>query len=397
MKKIIIIISLVIVLSLIMGVSFFLIFNKKIKQTLAISEKQASQIEAMIKQRRQEKENLEQGDAADLFAKNGIIKILFIGLDNRIGQTSGHCDAIQLIEINKTKHTITITAVPRGTYSPLPVPGNGTGYQPTDYYIANACDVGGLDFGVKQIEKILGQKADYLVFMGFSQALGIFRYLDLPANETMQWLRLRQPYAIGEPQRARNHSNFIKQMIIKFSPQINSKTNLALAPLIFQLIRTDLTFNQGMALAKTVAEMDISNQPEYITLLMRPPYDVHDIPYTQENLNENIETLLKPIADIIPEGAYAGQTEEEAQQELLNKIKDGLTDEEFVKWAFANYLWLQIEDETQRETTHYELLERYINLLDNPEERNQIITDYIIEKEDLGQDIWSQQGRDLIF
>ncbi|PIR99002.1 hypothetical protein COT87_01740, partial [Candidatus Collierbacteria bacterium CG10_big_fil_rev_8_21_14_0_10_44_9] len=69
---------------------------------------------------------------------------------------------------------------------------------------------------VKQIERILGKQADYLAIVGFSQTLGILRNLQLPAVDTLRWLRHRQSYAVGEPQRAHNHSTFIKQMTIKY-------------------------------------------------------------------------------------------------------------------------------------------------------------------------------------
>ena len=391
MKKFILI--LIIILILVAGGLFFVWQRVSnffvLSEEAEVNKKQEQQIQNMIDERRNQ--SLESDDT-DPFGKDGLAKILFIGLDNRIGETNGHCDAIQLIEINKIKQTITVTAVPRGTYSPLP----GTGHQPTDYYVSKSCEVGGLDYGVKQIEKILGQQADYLVFVGFSQAIGIFRQLDLPAEETMQWLRLRQGYAIGEPQRARNHSTFIKQMMTKFSPQLSSSVNFPLGYMLFKLIKTDLTFNQGLKLAEEVVKFDLSNHPDRIQLLMRPAYDVKDIEYDPDKLNENISALINPIADIIPEGAYSGETQEASQQRILEHINKGLDDPEFVDWAFTNYLWLQIADENQRETIHYSLLEKYISGLDNQDDRDKIITDYIIEMENLDQDVWVKKAKDLL-
>jgi hypothetical protein len=46
--------------------------------------------------------------------------------------------------------------------------------------------------------------------------LGILRNLKLPTTDTLRWLRHRQGYAIGEPQRAHNHSTFLKQLILRF-------------------------------------------------------------------------------------------------------------------------------------------------------------------------------------
>jgi anionic cell wall polymer biosynthesis LytR-Cps2A-Psr (LCP) family protein len=391
MKKILIIIAIVLILA---GVGSFFVWQKVSSYFALSSEAEANkeqeqQIQTMIDDRRKQ---ASESDNTDPFGEDGIVKILFIGLDNRIGETNGHCDAIQLIEINKLKQTVTVTAVPRGTYSPLP----GTGHLATDYYVSKSCEVGGIEYGVKQIEKILAQKADYLVFMGFSQAMGIFRELDLPAEETMQWLRMRQGYAIGEPQRAKNHSTFIKQMMIKYAPQLKSKVNLPLGYMIFKLLRTDLTLNQALILAEEINKLDLPNHTERIQLLMRPAYDVKDISYDPEKINEHIDSLLNPIAKAIPEGAYTGETLEQSQQKVLDNINNGLEDSEFVRWAFSNYVWLQIDDEAVRETKHYEILQKYVALLTDNNEKKLAITDYIIEMEDLGKADWALKGKELL-
>jgi hypothetical protein len=384
MKKNLLIIGLIIILG---GTCVFIIGIKL--KNLFTAQAQEKQIQNLISERKNQ--NLS-GSDSDPFGADNKVKILFIGLDNRLGETNGHCDAIQFIEIDRQKLNITITAVPRGTYAPLP----GTGHQPTDYYVSKACEVGGLDYGVKQIEKILGQKADYVVFLGFSEAMGIFRQLKLPANETMQWLRLRQGYAIGEPQRARNHSNFIKEMIVKFTPEINSPANLPLEYLGFKMLRTDLSLKQAQMIAQEVVKIDLPNNPSRIQLLMRPAYTVQDIEYDPENLSEKMNSLIKPIADIIPEGAYTGVTEDVAQTKLLQNIENGLVDADFVRWAYNNYLWLQIEDAKARELTHYNILVKYIFLLKNQVEKDQVIADYIIEMQDLGQNDWAQKGKELL-
>ncbi|MCX6739845.1 MAG: hypothetical protein NTZ49_01285 [Candidatus Parcubacteria bacterium] len=381
------IIFIIILLLIILGIFFVYSF---LKSSTSLNNKvQESQIEQLISARRQQSQS---GEESDPFGKDNLVKILFIGLDNRIGQTNGHCDAIQLIEINRLTQKITITAVPRGTYSPLP----GTGHLSTDYYVSKACEIGGIDYGVKQIEKILGQKPDYVVFVGFSEAIGIFRQLKLPTTETMQWLRLRQGYAIGEPQRARNHSTFIKQMIIKFTPQIDSGFSMPVKYLMYKLVRTDITFKQAQLLAEEVKKMDTPNHPERIQLLMRPAYAVQDIAYDPEKINEYVDRLIKPIAKVIPEGAYSGQSQEQVQQKILDNINNGLKNPEFVIWAYQNYAWLQLEDETQREQAHFDLLNFYLPLINDAKSKDQVLADYIIEMEDRGFTDWAQRGKDLL-
>jgi len=81
-----------------------------------IEEKEDEAIENLLQTRREEIEKDAQGDP---FGEDGIVRILFLGLDKRVGESKGHCDAIQLVTVNKKRQEVTITAVPRGTYAPL--------------------------------------------------------------------------------------------------------------------------------------------------------------------------------------------------------------------------------------------------------------------------------------
>ncbi|KKS31859.1 MAG: hypothetical protein UU93_C0013G0014 [Candidatus Amesbacteria bacterium GW2011_GWA2_42_12] len=307
-------------------------------------------------------------DTADPFDEDGIVRVLFIGLDKRVGQENGHCDAIQLITLDQGSGTINITAVPRGTYSPLP-PGKGV--TSSDYYVSNACGLGGLDYGIKQIEKILGVKSDYLVVVGFSETLGILRNLGLPTTETLQWLRNRHGYAIGEPQRAHNHSTFIKQMLIKFAPTEKSSINTALQYLVYKIVKTDLSFAQAQKIIATISAMDIANHPEKIQLSMRPLYAIQDIPYDPQHIGEYLDQTLGPIKHLLNKDDYSGTSEETIQAKLLSIIEKNKNNPEFVSWAYQNNIWLQIEDNEKRLAVQYDLLvstkkfERFLREISN--------------------------------
>ncbi len=348
------------------------------------------EINGLLNSRREE---TEESEPADPFGKDGIARILLIGLDRRTGDTKGHCDAIQLVEIDQKNHKVSITALPRGTYSPLPP---GEKHLPSDYYVSKACEVGGLEYGISQMEKILGKKADYLVVIGFSEALGIFRSLGLPTTETLQWLRQRQGYAIGEPQRAHNHSTFIKQMMIKFIPERSSKINTALEYIIYKIVKTDLTFAETRALVDTLSAMDLENHTERISLAMRPAYIVQDIPYAEEYLGEYVEKMIKPIKEVLPGGDYSGLSEEEAQAKLLEIIEEKQKDADFILWAFENNIWLQIEDKDKRLAAQYDFLESYLPLLSEKSERENLLTDYILEMENYEEFFWAEKGKDLL-
>ena len=330
----------------------------------------------------------------DPFGEDGVVHVLFVGLDKRAGQEAGHCDAIQLISIDTNDiGKITITAVPRGTYSPLP-PGKGT--TSTDYYVSNACGLGGLDYGINQIEKILGVESDYLAVVGFSETMGILRYLHLPTTETLQWLRNRHGYTIGEPQRAHNHSTFIKQMIIKFVPTTQTKLNTALQYLVYNLIKTDLSFEQTQKILDAVSTMDIANHPEKIQLTMRPFYSVQDISYDPENVTEYLEQTLGPIAHLLSKDDYSNLSEETVQANLLSIIEKNKNNPEFISWAYENNFWLQIEDNEQSLAVQFDLLKDYLPLLSDSSKRQSILADYILEMENRGEPVWQTKGKDLL-
>lgn len=332
-------------------------------------------------------------DGADLFGADNKVKILLIGLDKRAGATVGHCDVIQFVIIDRQAKTATITAVPRGTYSPLP---KGLGATSSDYYIANACGLGGLDYGIKQIEKILGQKADYLMVIGFSETLGILRNLKLPTTETLQWLRERQGYAIGEPQRAHNHSTFIKQMIIKFLGDKNSKLDRALQYVIYKIVQTDMSFAQAQVIADALAEMKLADHPDNILLTMRPTYSVQDIPYSSEKVGEYLESMLGPIKERLSKDDYSGASQAEIEAKLLKLIGEKINDKDFVFWAFENNLWLQIENNQNRLFVQYDILNKYLPQLATSTVRQAVIADYILEMENYGEAFWAAKGKELL-
>jgi hypothetical protein len=367
-------------------VAYAAVLYKKAADVRRLSEATRAQVQTLIDAKRPTQEN------ENPFGADGKTRVLLIGLDARAGEPLAHCDAIQLIEIDSTAQRVTITAVPRGTYAPLP----GTGHAPGDYYVSNACAIGGLPYGIEQIEKILGVKHDHLVFVGFSQVLGVVRQLGLPATETLQWLRLRQSYAVGEPQRAHNHSTFLKELLVRFTPASLSGLSVAWQYPLYTMVDTDLTFGQGQGLVRALIAMDLSKHPERIELAMRPSYAVAEIAYDPEHLDEYITSMLSPIAPFIPEGAYTGVTQAEAQQRLMDLINAKVEDAAFVSEAYEQRLWLQIEDAGARESVHFALVSRFAAQVKDVQSRRKLLAEYVLEMEYAQEDAWEQAGRELL-
>jgi anionic cell wall polymer biosynthesis LytR-Cps2A-Psr (LCP) family protein len=394
-KKAIVIILILIIFGL--GAWFFgqkIFLNKaeaaQRKTEQALKKAREDEINSAVNSRRAENAGK---DNVDVFGADNQVKILLIGLDKRAGKNEGHCDVIQLVTIDRKTSIVTITAVPRGTYSPLP---RGKGATSSDYYVSNACGLGGLDYGVKQIEKILGQKADYLVVVGFSETLGILRSLKLPTTETLQWLRERQAYAIGEPQRAHNHSTFIKQMMIKFLGGKNSQPNKALQYVIYKIVKTDLSFLQTQAVVGVLAEMKLADHPDNIKLAMRPAYGVQDIPYVSENLSEYLDKTVGRVKNQLSKDDYSGASQAETETKLLKLIGEKIGDKDFVAWSYENNLWLQIEDSQKRLAIQFDILNKYLPQLATSTIRQSIIADYILEMENYGEDSWAEKGKEIL-
>lgn len=353
-------------------------------------EAQEKAVDDLLASRRAEVENSEDND---IFGDDGIVKILLIGLDSRAGDTSGHCDAIQLVKIDKNKKTVSIIAVPRGTYSPLPP---GVGKLPSDYYVSNACGLVGLDYGIEQIERILGEKEDYLVVVGFSEVLGILRDLKLPTMDTLRWLRHRQGYAIGEPQRAHNHSTFLKQLIVRFTPQQNYFLNKILQRIIYNLVKTDISFAQTQNILEVLSEMELDENQDKIILGMRPSFGVVDIPYSPENVSEYLDRMITPIKDRLNDKDYSGKDGLTAEGDLLKIIGDNIEDSTFVDWGFNNAIWLQIDDDSKRLSVQYDFLSRYVSKSTSSLECQNVISDYILEMEYYKEDSWAEKGKELL-
>ena len=384
---------LVLVVILVIGISGYVVARTVFDMKITKAQKEAEQLrEKQVKDIIESRKNVSEESDEDPFGEDNILKVLLLGIDSRAGDTHGHCDAIQMIEFNRNYKTIKITAVPRGTYAPLP----GTGYKPSDYYVSNSCGIVGIEYGIEQIERILGEKADFIAMVGFSEAMGIFRSLDLPTIETMQWLRNRQSFAIGEPQRARNHSTFIKQMFLKLSADENTKWDMGWQYLIFRMVETDLSFSQARVIAGVLDDMNLENEAWRVTLAMRPAFEVAYIPYDEEHLDEQLKRLIDPIVHLLPEIDYSGESKEAIQKRLLNNINNGLDNAEFVEWAYDNQLWLQIEDDETRDKIHFEIIIKYIDNIDDLEIQEDVLAEFIIEMENRGLTMWVEEGEEYL-
>ena len=327
------------------------------------------------------------------FGSDTQINILALGIDSRKEGEGKHCDAIHMVTLDLSNWGILITSVPRGTYTPLPP---GLEYKESDYYVSNACAFGGLDYGVDQIERIVGVQADYVATVGFSQALGIFRALEMPTTETLQWLRHRQSYSIGDPQRSHNQAVFMKDVALKLLGEDGIST--VLMHILYSLVDTDLDFKTAQALYTAYRASEIAERPDDIRLTMKPYYETKDYHFDPENAEAQVDALISTLQGRLSDRDLSNRSLEELQEELETYLRESLASSESVEHVYNEQLWRQIEDEDTREELHFRFMEKYLRELkeiDN-DKAVEVVTDYILEKQYYGLTDWEEKGRNLL-
>lgn len=320
------------------------------------------------------------------------VTVLLIGLDARKGQTEPHCDAIHFFTFDLTDWSITITSVPRGTYSALPP---GREWQPNQFYVSNACEKGGLAYGVQQMEKISGLQADYVVTAGFSQAEGVFRMLKLPAEETLQWLRHRQSYAIGDPQRSHNQALFMKDMLVAHVDDFENELTAPLQYILFTMVNTDMDFSLARSLLKAYVVSDIAHRPDDIHLQMIPYHATVDYHYDASTLEQDLQQKIDFMEPLLTPDDLTGLSNEQIQAQLVAFLEDQLDSDESVAEVIEQQLWLQISEDSVREQFQFAFAERYFNELLPTDQATAVkyLTDYILAKQVLGPDTYIEQAK----
>lgn len=328
------------------------------------------------------------------YGDNDVINVLVLGIDSRKEGEEQHCDAIHMMSVNVKTWDMTITSVPRGTTSPLPP---GRTYVPSDYYLANACGYGGLDYGIAQIEKVLGVQHDYVVTVGFSQALGVFRALGLPTTGTLQWLRHRHSYAIGDPQRSHNQAVFIEDLIRKYGTE-NGKVPATFLYVIYRFIDTDMDFGTAHALYNAYVASGKGSEETGITQVMQPYYATVDYHLDLENADTQITELLDRIRGRVSTQDLSDRPLSEIQTELIVYLNDALQQPEEAQHVVDEETWRQVEDDATRETLQYGFTAWYVKALAASDRDAAVayVSDYILEKQTFGPVEYEVQGRQLL-
>lgn len=408
-----------------------------------------------VARRQAEGQQVDETDLADA----GTIRVLLLGLDARKEDAQPHCDAIHMFAIDTERWTVHVTSVPRGTYAYIPAqtldwdaydaaalwrqieekrkteaeaaeaataletePAVEEETEPTPEppkeltdaernkllkdafvanrsYLANVCSFLGLEEGIKRIEGVLGAEADHVVTVGFSQAMGALRLLGLPPVESLQFLRHRQSYGIGDPQRSHNQAVFMKDLIVRHIDAFADPLTVPLARIFYSFVDTDMGFDTAYALTRGLIASGISEHPERITLSMKPSFQVKDYHFDPENPLKQLEPFYEHLAKRLSDKDYSDASVEEIQTALIAFVDARLATEEPVDDLMEKAVWLQVVDDNERERIHFALVERSAHALEdagNHDVAIDLVTAFIIEKETLGLTDSGDKGRALL-
>lgn len=318
------------------------------------------------------------------------VNILLLGLDGRRGDKNPRCDAIHLISIDPSAAKIRINSIPRGTKVNMPSIASESAY------LGNSCHVMGIDFAKGKVEKITNSHADYLVKVGFSQTLGIFRTLSLPTTSTLQFLRNRH-YGIGDNQRSRNQALFIKSMLLSHLEEYY-KLPKPIKYLVYKMADTNIDFETADNLILQIIDRGLLKNPDNIELktYLSPRLMVRDIYYTEEN---GIEVAEKQDDEEFQE--YQ-QGLEVYLNNLIEKGDNFLsvgrqnTVYQLIKTPFSQKLWLQIEDDAKRNQYYYDFLRLYVLSSPDKSTTNSLVLDFITEMEANNQPEFKEKGEKLL-
>lgn len=312
------------------------------------------------------------------------VNILLLGLDSRKGDKSARCDAIHMFSFKPDENKIIITSVPRGTMVTA------------DQYISNYCSIYGFAVAQKEIERITGVKADYVVKVGFSQVDGLLRLVNLPPSPTLQFLRDRKDYLIGDNQRSYNQATFLKDAIVSYTDW-GSKLPEPMQYLAYKIVDTDIPYDKAQEFFKMFLASGVYKDPNNIEIVVKPGdgfvrQDIHvtskvstDSAYLSDPEFINYQNdVTSYLGDVISRANYLIDKRQYAAANTL------------VTTPLNQRLWLQIENESDRNQLHFNLIETFVYSSTDHEKSKALLNDFILEMDQAGKTTLKTQAEDLL-
>lgn len=301
------------------------------------------------------------------------VNVLLLGLDSRKGDKSARCDAIHMFSFRPDEGKIIITSVPRGSMSK------------DNNIIANVCSLYGFKTAQEEIEKITGVKADHVVKVGFSQVQGILRLAGLPPSPTLQLLRVREKYAIGDNQRSYNQGMFLRDGILKYTDWA-SKLPWPVQQVGFNMVDTDMTFDQAKDILNQVIQSEIYKDSEKVVVQVRPVdnwvrQEIHVTDLAPTNKEWQKDPEFKDYQNDI--SGYIKLVV--ARTNALSEKTNYTAANSYISTPLSQKLWLQIEDEKERNQLHWTLVEAFVYSSTDYDKSKSLLDDFILEMDQTGE------------
>lgn len=317
------------------------------------------------------------------------ISILLLGVDGRKGDKNPRCDAIHTLKFDPEIGKITIYSVPRGTSVYL------SDVTKESAYISNACHYLGIEKASNLIVKLTGVKPDFTVKVGFSQTMGILRNLNLPSVPSLQFLRSRK-YAMGDYQRNFNQANFLKDAILNYLEKFYQLPN-PVKYLAFKTLDTDISFEQAQAILDQIIQSGIYKNSDNILLQTKPAYpykrkEIHLTSSLQSGVNWQLDSEFMDYQNNVK--GYLDNLFKRSENYLTNnQLKNVYS---VISTPFTQKLWLQLEDETDRNQYHLDLL--YLYALSSPDKQSaaSLLLDFITEMESTDKPDLKEQAQQIL-
>lgn len=334
--------------------------------------------------------------------------VLVIGVDSRKGADQMHCDAIHLVSIDTERDRVEFINVPRGTYTYIPRPDN---WVPSDeliqaaygqlrapqeeeegdvdristpddasedteaprevttrdvyarawqmeQYISNLCEYVGLEAFIDRVEQVTGEEVDYHVLVGFSQAQGVLRALKFDATTTLQFLRHRKSYGLGDVQRSYNQSLFLEDLLVDRTDLVADLPKTAQFAL-YQLVDTDLPYPVARGLLEWASVSVVRTDTSRITHRTAPKGTprAQDIRFDEDEAQEQIDALYARLRAYDPSFSVTDvqPTLVAYVRQELTSVQDALVAAELqtartqLQPLINQQIWLQVEDGETRQ------------------------------------------------
>jgi anionic cell wall polymer biosynthesis LytR-Cps2A-Psr (LCP) family protein len=268
------------------------------------------------------------------------INIALTGVDSRIGEKYKHADANHIISILPDNNFIEIFSIPRDTYADA-----GFNLDSLDNFnlLTNVLGKQGRKKYLEELARISElDKIHYYIEIGFSQAIGLIEKLGFSNPKvTLQLLRDRKSYRIGDYQRTYNQGIFIKKSLIK-SKDLIAESNDYIVSFFLNMVNTNLSIIEFNNILNSLKINEISENK--INNFVKPKI------YTKfEELDLYNEEQYKILSEKIDFNVYDNTSEYVAGKllEILDEVEEFRNSQLKVNKLLRYYeqrAWLQISD-----------------------------------------------------